>query len=51
MNHVVMGVGYTGRRVISLLPADRCLGIDRALLDLDSNAPASLGAVDLALGQ
>ncbi len=32
---VVNGVGYIGRRVLKLLPADRATGIDRRQLDLD----------------
>lgn len=53
MHYVVAGVGYTGRRVLKALPADRSLGLGRSLptdshtrlLDLDrpeTLAPGSL---------
>lgn len=41
MKFVVMGVGYTGQRVLSSLPADRALAIGRSILDLDAPPPAT----------
>jgi len=36
MHTVVTGVGYTGRRVVSLLPGDLATGLSRPTFDLDS---------------
>jgi len=39
MQTVVIGVGYTGRRVVSLLPAGEVTGVTRSTLDLDQPTP------------
>ena len=42
MQFIVVGPGYTGQRVVALLPAGRTVALDRATLDLDDPAPQSI---------
>lgn len=43
MRTIIIGVGYTGRRVLALLPAAEAVGIRRNELDLDQPSPGRLG--------
>ena len=50
MQVVIVGAGYTGRRVLERLGEERALGLTRSLLDLDqpsASAPELPGAYDL----
>ncbi len=39
MQTVIVGVGYTGQRVLAALPADRAQGLSRKIIDLDEDSP------------
>ena len=39
MQTVIVGVGYTGQRVLAALPADRSQGLSRKIIDLDEDSP------------